>query len=70
MKDLVTRLRDRWADGNAALEQEAADKIEAQQAALVKCVEALHNSLPVGTDPIAICERHDAAIAKAERLIK
>ena len=46
------------------------DKVMRQQAALVKCVEALHNSLPVGTDPIAICERHDAAIAKAERLIK
>ena len=47
MKDLVTRLRDRWADGNAALEQEAADKIEAQQAALVKCRDALKGVIDI-----------------------
>ena len=39
------------------------------QAAMRLALEALQNSLPVGTDPVAICERHDAAIAALEKAL-
>jgi hypothetical protein len=45
-----------------------AEELREAQEVMRLALEALHNSLPVGTDPVAICARHDAAIAALEEL--